>query len=175
MSDDVKIELTPKQEAFCNEYLVDLNASGAARRAGYSEDTAYSIGWENLRKPDIQARIAELRDQMGKGFNVTRERIIQELALIAFGDTKNLFDESGNLKSPDDWDEEGRVVSAYEETVTEFGDEESGGTKTTKKVKQWEKTKALDSLAKMLGIAGAEKHEFNGLLQVQQITGMTVT
>jgi phage terminase small subunit len=112
---------------------------------------------------------------MGKGFNITRERIIQELALIAFGDTKNLFDEAGNLKKPGEWENEGRVVSSYEESVTEFGDDERGGTKTTKKVKQWEKTKALDSLAKMLGVAGAEKHELNGLLQIQQITGMTVT
>ena len=47
-------ELTAKQERFVNEYLVDLNASKAAIRAGYSEKSAYSIGQENLCKPEIR-------------------------------------------------------------------------------------------------------------------------
>ncbi len=47
-------KLTPKQAAFVNEYLVDLNAAGAARRAGYSERTAAEVGYENLRKPQIK-------------------------------------------------------------------------------------------------------------------------
>jgi phage terminase small subunit len=49
--------MTAKQSAFVGEYLVDLNASQAAIRAGYSEKTAYSIGQENLRKPEISAAI----------------------------------------------------------------------------------------------------------------------
>ena len=49
--------LTPRQRRFCEEYLVDLNASAAARRAGYSADTARQIGAENLTKPDIQTEI----------------------------------------------------------------------------------------------------------------------
>ncbi len=50
--------LSPKQARFVDEYLVDLNATKAAERAGYSAKTAYSIGQENLRKPEIQAKIA---------------------------------------------------------------------------------------------------------------------
>lgn len=50
-------KLTAKQERFCQEYLVDLNATQAAIRAGYSVKTAYSVGWENLRKPEISERI----------------------------------------------------------------------------------------------------------------------
>jgi len=52
-------ELTDKQKQFCLEYLIDLNATQAAVRAGYSKKTAHSIGNENLIKPLIQARIAE--------------------------------------------------------------------------------------------------------------------
>lgn len=51
--------LTPKQARFVDEYLVDFNATQAAIRAGYSEKTAYSIGWENLRKPEIKKAISE--------------------------------------------------------------------------------------------------------------------
>ena len=53
-------KLTPKQKAFCDEYLIDLNATQAAIRAGYSEKTANRIGNENLSKLDIQNSIKEL-------------------------------------------------------------------------------------------------------------------
>ena len=49
--------MTPKQELFVQEYLIDLNATGAARRAGYSERTAHNIGWENVRKPAVAEAI----------------------------------------------------------------------------------------------------------------------
>lgn len=156
-------DLTPKQELFCQAYLIDFNATKAARSAGYSEDTAYSIGWENLRKPEIQKRINELRQEMSKGFNITRERIAQELALIAFGDTKNVFTEDGTLKNPKDWIDEGRIVSSYEESFTEFGSEETGGTKTTKKVKLWEKTKALEQLSRLMGYNEPDKLLLSGV------------
>ena len=55
-----KVELTVKQELFCNEYIKDYNATGAAKRSGYSENSLSAIGWENLRKPEIKQRISEL-------------------------------------------------------------------------------------------------------------------
>jgi phage terminase small subunit len=59
--------LTDKQEMFCREYLIDLNATQAAIRAGYSEKTARASGYENLTKPDIQDRITELKtDRNGR-------------------------------------------------------------------------------------------------------------
>lgn len=158
-----KKKLTPKQEAFCQAYLIDFNATRAAKLVGYSEDTAHSIGWENLRKPEIQARISELRQKSKTDFNLSRERLIQELALIAYGDTKNIFDENGRLKPPTEWTDEGRIISSYEETVTEFGDEETGGTKVSKKVRQWEKTKAIELIGKLLGYYEPDKLLVAGL------------
>lgn len=76
---DEKSKLTPKQEAFCNEYLIDLNATAAAKRAGYSEDTAYSIGWENLKKPEIASRIAEIRADVSAKTLVTPEYVVAGL------------------------------------------------------------------------------------------------
>jgi phage terminase small subunit len=55
--------LTDKQEMFCHEHLVDLNATQAAILTGYSEKTARTLGCENLTKPDIQTRISELKAQ----------------------------------------------------------------------------------------------------------------
>lgn len=56
--------LTPKQERFVAEYLIDLNATQAAIRAGYSEKTAYAIGHENLSKPEIQEFISKSRQKI---------------------------------------------------------------------------------------------------------------
>ena len=57
------MSLTPKQQLFVAEYLVDLNATQAAVRAGYSEKTAYSVGHENLKKPEVAAAIQEAMDR----------------------------------------------------------------------------------------------------------------
>lgn len=146
-------DLTEKQEGFCQAYLIDFNATKAAKAAGYSENTAYSIGWELLRKPEIQARIEELRKETGDKFNITRERIAQELARIAFGDTRNLFKEDGSLKAPHEWDDDTAAIIASVETEELF---EGVGRERemigyTKKIKQWEKTKALAQLAQLLG------------------------
>lgn len=158
------MELTGKQEAFCQRYLIDFNATQAAISAGYSEDSASAIGWENLRKPEIQARIQELRKQMGANFNITRERIAQELARIAFGDTRKLFKEDGSLKAPHEWDDDTAAVIASIETEELF--EGRGDDKQmvgyTKKIKQWEKTKALAQLAQLMGYNAPTKQELTG-------------
>src|SRR4030095_15440545 len=96
------------------------------------------IAFENLTKPHIQNRIHELRIQTGKNFNITRERLAQELALIAFGDTKILFNDKGELKTPDEWSDEGRIISAVEETTTTYSyDNGNTSEKKIKKIKQW--------------------------------------
>lgn len=78
--------LTPKQRRFVEEYLVDLNATQAAIRAGYSEKTAYSIGMENLRKPQIASSIQGAMDRRSDRTTVTQDKVVRELARIAFVD-----------------------------------------------------------------------------------------
>ena len=83
--------LTPKQERFVAEYQVDLNATQAAIRAGYSERTASAIGFENLSKPEIAERISVVRNRLAQKVEVTQERVLRELARVAFSDVRNLF------------------------------------------------------------------------------------
>lgn len=73
--------MTPKQQAFVREYLIDRNATQAAIRAGYSPDTAYSIGNENLRKPEIMQAIEVLEAEHRERCNVTVEALTNELYL----------------------------------------------------------------------------------------------
>lgn len=72
-------KLTDKQIKFCEEYLVDLNATQAAIRAGYSEKTADRIAYQNLRKLEIQEKIRELQIESRKKTEITKERILDEL------------------------------------------------------------------------------------------------
>ena len=78
------VALTDKQERFVQEYLVDLNATQAAIRAGYSPETAGAIGCENLKKPNIKARIDREMAEISARTGANQERIIRELGEIAF-------------------------------------------------------------------------------------------
>ena len=76
-------ELTEKQFRFCGEYLIDLNATKAAIRAGYSKDTAHSIGWENLQKPEISRVIKAMREKTAQDLGITREDVIRKFMQTA--------------------------------------------------------------------------------------------
>lgn len=77
-------KLTEKQELFVQEYLIDLNATQAAIRAGYSENTAYSIGNENLKKPEIVERIHEAMRERLERTHVTQDMVLSELVEVGF-------------------------------------------------------------------------------------------
>lgn len=83
--------LTPKQQKFINEYFAcGMNATEAAKRAGYSEHTAYAIGWENLRKPEIK----EVIEQRFKDMLPSSDEVLARLADHARGDIGELWDEA---------------------------------------------------------------------------------
>lgn len=77
-------ELTDKQRRFCEEYVIDWNATRAATAAGYSEKTAAVIGGENLRKPYIQEYIEEIQKDLAKLAGVSALGNLIELRKIAF-------------------------------------------------------------------------------------------
>jgi phage terminase small subunit len=81
--------MTPKQKKFVDEYLIDLNATEAALRAGYSKRTAYSIGNENLKKPEVQKAIQERMKDRERRTEIQQDKVLRELAHIAYDDIKN--------------------------------------------------------------------------------------
>lgn len=95
--------LTPKQQRFVEEYLVDLNATQAAIRAGYSAKTARKIGHENLTKPDIATAIAEAKEVRSEKTGIDAAWLLSRLAEEAEADLSELYDESGALKPVADW------------------------------------------------------------------------
>ena len=89
-------KLTPKQKLFVAEYLVDLNATQAAIRAGYSEKRASEIGYQLLRKTTVQAAIQEAMADREERTGVTQDRVVAELELVAFAEAHDYAD--ANLK-----------------------------------------------------------------------------
>ena len=147
--------LNDKQERFVQEYLVDLNATQAAIRAGYSKDTAKSIGSENLTKPDIQDAILKAKAKRSKRVEISQDRVVQEMAKLALADPRNLLDAEGNVKPPHEWDDvTAACVSAIETKTDKDGN-------VTYKVKTWDKNTALTNLGKHFGTF-VEKHEITG-------------
>jgi len=90
--------LTPKQSLFVKEYLVDLNATQAAIRAGYSEKTAGVIGLENLGKPLIADAIEEAMKERGRRTEITADRVLKEIERLALFDPADLI----NVTCPKD-------------------------------------------------------------------------
>lgn len=80
--------MTNKQKRFCEEYLVDLNATQAALRTGYSQKTAASIASENLQKPEILGYIAKLRAEQSERTGITADKVLEELSKVAFFPTE---------------------------------------------------------------------------------------
>lgn len=98
-------KMTPKMQKFVDEYLVDLNATQAAIRAGYSKKTAYSIGVSNLKKPEIQAAIQKRQKSAAEKLEITRERVLKELASIGFAKATDFLTIQGGrvlIKDSDD-------------------------------------------------------------------------
>lgn len=79
--------MTEKQKRFCDEYLIDLNATQAAIRAGYSERTAYSIGTENLRKPEISAYINSRMEEKNKELIADQDEVLKYLTSVMRGES----------------------------------------------------------------------------------------
>lgn len=147
--------LRPKQQRFVDEYLVDLNGTRAAIRAGYSARTAASIANENLRKPEIAAAIDAARAEMQVRTEVTADRVIQELAKIAFLDVRKLFNADGSLKAVHELDDD--TAAALVSLDVRLTESENGEITKTARIKLADKRAALVDLGRHLGIFDAKR------------------
>lgn len=160
--------LTDKQKRFCEEYLIDLNATQAAIRAGYSPKTAEQTASRLLRNVKVQEYIAKRQKELSRSTEITQERVIKELALIAFSNNadyahvveKKLQVEAGGTLV-DVLDKDGNPVMyrTVEPVLTEeLTEEQKRALAVIKKgrdgleVKSCDKVKALELLGKHLGI-----------------------
>lgn len=141
-------KMTEKQKRFVEEYLMDLNATQAAIRAGYKVDNARQIAAENLAKPYIAEAIEKALAERSRRTGINQDRVIQELAKIAF---VNIADVVGSdceiLPDANEAD-----LAAIESVKVKTIPTKSGETGVEREVKLSSKLKALELLGKHLGM-----------------------
>jgi len=157
--------LTRKQVVFCEQYVVDWNASRAAREAGYSENTCGEIGYENLKKPQIKAYIEFLKTDTARLAGVSALKNIQELSKIAYSSIAHLHNTWIELKDFEALTDDQRsaiesIDTKVEKRTISVGEGKDIDTETHYvKIKMYSKTQAIDMINKMLGFNAPEKSE----------------
>lgn len=136
--------LTPKQARFVEEYLVDLNATQASIRAGYSERRSGEIGYQLLQKTPVQGAIEACQRERSARTGVTADRVVQEIARVAFASLRDVMT----------WGPDGALVRPDNEITPEAAAAiaEVAETKDGVKVKLHNKVAALEQLAKHVGL-----------------------
>lgn len=155
--------MTPKQKLFVDEYLIDLNATQAAIRAGYSPNNADKIGSELLGKTRVSDAISKAMAERSRRTGINQDRILMELAKIALVNPANVvdFDEATILDSalPED------LAAVASVKVKRFPTKEGEGIE--REIKFYDKTKALDLAGRHLGMF-KDKLEVSGTLETER-------
>lgn len=157
--------LTPKQQRFVEEYLIDLNATQAAIRSGYSEKTAKVIAAQNLSKLNVQEAIEEAQSKRAEQTQIDAAYVLRRLVEIDQMDVLDIMDDKYCLKPIGEWPKIWRQYISSIENLEEF--EGFGEDRTQigwlKKIKWPDKTKNLELLGKHVSVgAFKDKIEHSG-------------
>ena len=156
--------MTERQKRFCAEYLVDLNATQAAIRAGYSPESAANIGCENLRKPNIRACIDKSIAEQAKRTGINADRVLRELGRIAFvhaADVINMND--ATVIDGADRDDTAAIASVKVKVISG-----ANGDGIEREIRLADKLKALELIGRHLGMF-TDKVDLTGAATVQII------
>ncbi|MGL5580537.1 MAG: terminase small subunit [Cetobacterium sp.] len=164
-------ELTDKQRLFCIYYMQSFNATKAATKAGYSRETAYQIGFENLRKPEIKKYLTELKEMYAQDDYMETKRILERHKQIAFSDVKDftefqvekvfieydketeepIFDKRFQFRIKDDVEVDGTLIKKI--GMGKFGPV----------IELEDRAKSLDFLSKVYGLDPSFKNQIEKL------------
>lgn len=140
--------LTARQKRFVQEYLIDLNATQAAIRAGYSAKTAEQQGYQLLQKTSVLKAIQEAMGKRSERTEITADRVLQELAKIGFSDMRTFTKWSNRGVALIDSDQltqdQAACVAEVSQTITEAGG--------SIKFKLHDKVAALEKIGRHLGM-----------------------
>ena len=143
--------LNAKQERFVEEYLVDLNATQAAIRAGYSEKTAYSMGQRLLKHVEVAQLLAEAQAKRSERVQVDADWVLTRLAAEATADLADILDDAGAIKPVSDWPVIWRqgLVAGFEVQENEVDGVKMG---QTVKVKLSDRIKRIELIGKHVNV-----------------------
>lgn len=160
-------DLEPRQERFCREYLIDLNATKAAIRAGYAADSASVQGSRLLANDKVSERIAKLKAKQEERLDIKADDVLRELLALATVDVTRAYDETGQLRPLHEIPEDVRkaIAGLDVEQLFEGRGDSREHVGTLRKLKFWDKTKALEMLAKHKALL-VEKLEISGTVDI---------
>jgi phage terminase small subunit len=152
-----------RQKLFALKYLKSNNATQSAIDAGYSKASAYSQAHELLKIPEIKEFIQKQQERRLKAAEVTCDRVIEELARVAFADIRGFYKPDGSMKKPHELNDDEAGAIASLETLEQFAGSGDERVKVgeVQKIKLWDKIASLRTLAQNLGML-KEKHEHTG-------------
>lgn len=154
--------MTPKQKAFVSEYLIDLNATQAAIRAGYSEKTANEQGSRLLANVSVIKAIKEAIDKRSEKTEVNAEYVLNRLTQIDNMDVTDILNDDWTLKPLSEWPKVWRTyLSAFDVQEIRVGQSEGDNTiGMLKKIKWPDKVKILELIGKHVDVrAWGDKQE----------------
>lgn len=160
------VALNKLRKLFIKEYLVDLNATQAAKRAGYSEKTAYSMGQRLLKNVEVQKAIEQSMEERSSRTEITQDMVLKEYAKLAFFDPRKLFNPDGSPKDITELDDDtAAALSGLDvQEVYEGHGEDREFVGYIKKYKLADKKGALDSVGRHLGMF-TDKLQVDGSLE----------
>lgn len=167
-------KLTERQKRFADEYLIDLNATAAYKRAGYAGKgkSAENAASRLLGNVGVAAYISARQVRLQEKLEITQERITAEYAKLAFLDPRRFYDENGNLIPVHKLDADVAAALAGMEIVTQRAGKDADGNQEyedVKKIKFIDKKGALDSLSRTLGMF-ADKMEHSGQIDMKSVS-----
>ena len=148
--------LTPKQKRFVAEYLIDLNATAAAKRAGYSEKTACEQAARLLANVKIQTAVQEAKQDRQERTEITQDMVLRETAKLAFFDIRKMFDKNGKPLDISELDAD-TAAALVGLDVQDVADSDGDYVGFVKKYKMADKLRALELLGRHTG--AFEKHD----------------
>lgn len=154
-----------QHKRFADKYFETLNASKSAIYAGFSEDTARQEGWRLLQREDVQARLDELRKELDAKTGISQQKVLQEIAKIAFADIRNYYRGDNQLIPVCDLDDNEAAALSSLKTFEEFTrDGELIG--TSKEIKLYDKLAGLEKLARHLGLYQKDNEQSKAAIQI---------
>lgn len=142
------MKLTAKQARFVAEYLIDLNATQAAIRAGYTAKNADVTGPRLLGNVGVSRAIAVGKAKQLDSAELSATRVLEELRRLAFSNVQDLFDEAGNLRPIHTLTREQASCIASLEVIKKNAEAGDGHIDVVHKLKSWDKTRTLEMLAR---------------------------
>lgn len=160
--------LTKKQELFVAEYLIDLNATRAAIAAGYSKSTSQEQGSRLLSNVMVAAEIAKQHGKRLRKLEISADRVLQELAKVAFYNPRKLFDADGRCKPITELDDDTAMAIAGMKTAHKVTGEDEDGMVVFTEYKLADKLRALELCGRHLKLF-TDKLEHSGRVSLAEL------